>query len=106
MWTVAVGSVLPTGYAVVVVLETVVSLAAVTVLGAAYLRRRSRSYLLVTLALSTLLVRSATGLLSIAGIYPVTAFETLDHGLDIVMVTLLLGAVYYARRIDSSYTNS
>jgi hypothetical protein len=105
MWTMAIEGVLPTGYTIVVVLEAVFSLAAVTVLGGAYLRRRSRSYLLVTLALSTLLVRSATGLLSVADIYPATAFETLDHGLDIVMVSLLLGAVYYARRIDSSYTN-
>lgn len=95
---------LPAGYTVVVLCEALVSLVAVSLLGAAYVRRRSRSYLLVTLALSTLLVRSASGLLSIAGFHPVAAFETLEHGLDVVMVVLLLGAVYYARNVESRGT--
>ncbi|MCH7661966.1 MAG: hypothetical protein IH933_15770 [Euryarchaeota archaeon] len=95
---------LPMGYTIVVILEAVVSIAAVTVSGAAYYRRRSRSYLFVTLALSTLVIRSASGLLSAAGVYPVETLEILDHGLDIVMVSLLFGAVYYARRIDPKHT--
>lgn len=104
MWILAMAGTLPMGYTIVVILEAVVSLAAVTVLGAAYYRRRSRSYLFVTLALSTLVIRSASGLLSAAGVYPIETLEILDHGLDIVMVSLLLGAVYYARRIDPSHT--
>lgn len=104
MWILAMAGTLPMGYTIVVILEAVVSLAAVTVLGAAYYRRRSRSYLFVTLALSTLVIRSASGLLSAAGVYPVETLEILDHGLDIVMVSLLFGAVYYARRIDPKHT--
>jgi hypothetical protein len=104
MWILAMAGTLPMGYTIVVILEAVVSIAAVTVLGAAYYRRRSRSYLFVTLALSTLVIRSASGLLSAAGVYPVETLEILDHGLDIVMVSLLFGAVYYARRIDPKHT--
>lgn len=100
----AIDGALPSGYTIVVLCEALVSIAAVSLMGAAYVRRRSRSYLLVTLALSTLLVRSATGLLSIAGVAPVTAFETLEHGLDVVMVALLLSAVYYARNVEPRKT--
>ncbi|WP_101297812.1 DUF7471 family protein [Halegenticoccus soli] len=66
----------------------------------AYLRRRSRSYLLVALALATLLARSAVAVLTIGGIMPFEAHHFVEHGLDFVMAGLVLAAVYYARGVE------
>ena len=67
---------------------------------AALARRRSWSYVLVTLALTTLLVRTLFGLLSTGGILGEPSHHVLEHGLDILTVVLLLGAVYCARTVD------
>lgn len=67
---------------------------------AALARRRSWSYLLVTLALSTLLVRALVGILGMDGLLGTTAHHLVEHGLDLLTVALLLGAVYAARTVD------
>ncbi|MFD1512074.1 DUF7471 family protein [Halomarina rubra] len=64
---------------------------------AAFVQRRSRSYLLVFLALATLLVRSATGLLMVNGLVDDAVHHTLEHGLDVALVGFLLVAVYTVR---------
>ncbi|WP_331234752.1 DUF7471 family protein [Natronorarus salvus] len=92
----------PIEYLVVVFLETALSLIIVTGVGLLYLRRRSLPYLFVLIAFSTLLVRSALGLASLfdpvaldAGGF--TLYNTVEHGLDVVLIGALLVAVYIAR---------
>jgi hypothetical protein len=77
-----------------------VSALLITVALAALARRRSLSYFLVTLALGTLLVRTASGVLSMRDVVPHPSHHLVEHALDIVTVALLLGAVYSARRLE------
>jgi len=65
---------------------------------AAFVRRRSRRYLLVALALSTLLARSAVGLGAYAGVVGSGLHHTLEHGLDVAMAALVIAAVYMVGR--------
>ncbi|WP_089825845.1 DUF7471 family protein [Halogranum amylolyticum] len=77
--------------------------AVVAALGiAAFAQRRSGSYLLVALALSAVLARSAVAVLTIGGVMPFGPHHTAEHALDFVLVTLVLAAVYYARRVESA----
>lgn len=71
---------------------------------AVFLRRRSRSYLLVTLALTALLVRTGVGAASLTGWVADDIHHVLEHGLDVAMASLVVAAVYYARSVavDSS----
>lgn len=84
-------------------LVAVVGLAAVAsavVLGlalAALLRRQSRSYLLVALALATLVARTAVAGLTMGGVVADPTHHLLEHVLDVVMAGLVIAAVYAAR---------
>lgn len=66
---------------------------------AAYLRRQSRSYFLIAAALVALLARSVVAGLNVAGVVSLETHHLLEHGLDIVMVALVVAAVYYARTV-------
>lgn len=92
----------PTGGALIAVLALGgVGSVAVAGLGvAAWLRRGSRSYLLVALALSTLLARSGVAALTLSGAVTWDAHHLLEHLLDVAMAGLVIGAVYYARRVE------
>lgn len=68
---------------------------------AAYVRRRSRPYLLVALALATLLARVVAGALSFTGHLSATAHHVTEHALDAAMAALVIGAVYWARPLRS-----
>lgn len=63
----------------------------------AFSRRQSRSYLLVVLALATLVCKAGAGGFTLVGILPFGLHHLLEHGLDLVMATLLIAAVYYGR---------
>lgn len=63
----------------------------------AFVQRRSGPHLLVALAVATLVVRTSLAGLSIFGILPAADHHLLEHALDIAMVALVIGAVYYAR---------
>ncbi len=69
---------------------------------AALVRRRSRSYLLVTLALGTLLARTGVAALSLTGALAEGSHHLLEHGLDAAMAALVVAAVYDARRVRQS----
>lgn len=71
----------------------------------AFSRRKSRSYLLVFLALCTLVCKALAGGLTIAGILPTDLHHTVEHGLDLVMAILLIAAVYYARTTPQQIRN-
>ncbi|MFW5939059.1 MAG: DUF7471 family protein [Halolamina sp.] len=65
---------------------------------AAFVQRRSRRYLLVALALSTLLARSGVGLAAYLGAVGPTLHHQLEHGLDVAMAALVIAAVYLVGR--------
>lgn len=67
---------------------------------AALVRRRSGSYLLVTLAVATLLARTLVAALSLNGSLRPGTHHLAEHGLDVAMVALVIAAVYAARGID------
>lgn len=60
----------------------------------AYSRRRTPRYLLVTLALGALVVRTVVGLGTVLGIVPMTAHHLVGHGLDFLIAVLILAAAY------------
>ena len=68
---------------------------------AAFVRRRSRRYLLVALALSTLLARSAVGLGAYTGTVGPGLHHTLEHGLDVAMAALVIAAVFLVGRPET-----
>lgn len=65
---------------------------------AALVRRRSWPYLLVTLALATLLARTVLGALTMWAGLETTTHHLLEHGLDVLMSALVVAAVLVARR--------
>lgn len=67
---------------------------------AAFARRRSRSYLLVALALVTLFARTIVAGVAITGVLGGSVHHLLEHGLDVILALLVIGAVYYARGIE------
>lgn len=68
---------------------------------AAFARRRSRSYLLVALALATVLARTGIAVWALLRPMSATTHHYLEHGLDVVMTALVIGAVYYARTVEN-----
>jgi hypothetical protein len=75
----------------------VVSTVLVAVGTVAWQRRRSLPYLLVTLALGTLAVKGVVGFSVLADLLPMATHHTIEHGLDLLMAVLLVGAVVFAR---------
>ncbi|WP_336360407.1 DUF7471 family protein [Haladaptatus sp. ZSTT2] len=67
---------------------------------AAFLRRQSRPYLLVALALAALVARSVVAALAMTGTVDTNVHHLLEHGFDVALVALVIGAVYYARTIS------
>jgi hypothetical protein len=63
----------------------------------AFLRRRTRSYLLVALALGALFARTAVAVCAAVGLLDPVTHHLGEHLLDAVMAGLVIAAVYYAR---------
>jgi len=66
----------------------------------AYVRRQSRPYLLIVAALAALLGRSAVAGLTITGLFTPLEHHFLEHGLDVVLVALVIAAVYHSRTVS------
>jgi hypothetical protein len=87
-------------------LAIILTLAGLTSIGilllavVALTRRKSWSYLLVTLAIGTLGIRVLLGGLMFFGLIDLTIHHLLEHIVDILMALLLLAAVYTARTAD------
>jgi hypothetical protein len=64
---------------------------------AAVLRRGTRPYLLIAAAIGAVFARAAVGGLTVTGVFSATEHHLLEHGLDAVLVALVIAAVYYAR---------
>jgi hypothetical protein len=71
---------------------------------AVFLRRRSRSYLLVAFALVSLFARTAIAVLAMLGVLRHTPHHLAEHGLDAVMAALVVSAVYSARTARRTQT--
>ena len=85
----------------------VAGLGAAGILGvaiAALLRRRSTPYLLVALAIATILARTLVAGAALQGAFAPTDHHLLEHGLDVVMVALVVAAVWTARSPPTSDT--
>ncbi|GAB6879036.1 hypothetical protein JCM17823_13100 [Halorubrum gandharaense] len=60
----------------------------------AYQRRRSRQFLLVSVAVGALFARSLVGAATVLGVVPMPAHHFLEHTLDFLIAALVLYAVY------------
>lgn len=90
-----------TADALLALLLALAGLAGAGVIGlalAALVRRQSWPYLLVTLALGTLLARTAVAVATMWGRMGGTTHHLLEHTLDVVMAGLVIAAVLTARR--------
>lgn len=63
-------------------------------------KRQSRSYLLIVLALTSLLSRSATGVLAYFFIFPTVSHHLLEHGLDVAIAVFIIAAVYFVEAMS------
>lgn len=90
-----------TGETLLMLLVALGGLASAGVIGlalAALVRRRSWPYLLVTLALGTLLARTGAAVASLWLLLPEGIHHLLEHALDVLMAALVIAAVVTARR--------
>ncbi|QZX99633.1 DUF7471 family protein [Halobaculum rubrum] len=92
-------------YAVVVALGGVAGAGLLGLGLAAFLRRRSRSYLLVALALGALAARAGIAAGAAFGLVGVEAHHFVEHLLDVVMAGLVVAAVYYARTVRTEVSS-
>lgn len=60
----------------------------------AYRRRRTFRYLLITVVLGVLVVRTIVGIGTILGFVPMTVHHLVEHGFDFLMAALILYAIY------------
>ncbi|PSQ04039.1 hypothetical protein BRC97_12040 [Halobacteriales archaeon QS_6_71_20] len=72
---------------------------------AAFLRRPSRSYLLVALALGALVGRAALAGGAAVGVVGAGTHHFGEHLLDVVMAGLVVAAVYFARAVRTEATS-
>ncbi|WP_458186141.1 DUF7471 family protein [Haladaptatus sp. NG-WS-4] len=79
-------------------LGSVLVLALATV---AFRQRRTLPYLLVTLAFAALAGQALVGGLTTANYLAGSTHHLAEHALDVVVVALLVGAVYYARTVET-----
>lgn len=95
-------SLLVTPFQLLLLLAGIGSLFLVGISLAAFLRRRTRSYLLIFLALTTVFARPVIAGLSVYGSLPDGIHHSLEHGLDVVMALLVIAAVYHARNVEKN----
>ena len=77
--------------------------ASVTLAGlgvAVFHRRRTRSHLLIALALLAFASRAAIAALTFGGVISDVDHHVFEHVVDLVMAGLVLAAIYYAREIE------
>lgn len=72
----------------------------------AYFYRQSRSYLLVILALATLVFKAVLGGLVIVQLVSMEVHHLFEHLLDLLMAVFLLASIYYARTIAPEVTTT
>ncbi|WP_325051208.1 DUF7471 family protein [Halorientalis pallida] len=79
---------------VILVLATL-GTAALFVIGlAGYRRRRTRTYLLLTVVLGLLVVRSVVGIGTVLGLVPMPVHHLIEHSADLTVAALVLYALF------------
>jgi hypothetical protein len=68
----------------------------------AYSYRQSRSYLLIVLALATLVAKAVLGSLVLVQVVSMEVHHLFEHLLDVVMAVFLIAAIYYARTTSTA----
>lgn len=99
---VAAGDSLLIGILLVAAALVTVPIAGIAIL--AYLRRRATSYLFVALALLALVARIVVAAGTVFGLVPERVHHVAEHGLDITIAALVVGAVVAARGIENQPT--
>lgn len=84
-------------YAGIIVVSAIVSFPLALFGLLAYRRRRTMSYLFVASAFVAFLLKSVVGILGLLGLLSMESHHLIEHGLDILVGVLLIGAVYLAR---------
>lgn len=72
---------------------------------AGFFRRRTRSYLLIMLALAALTARTAIGGLAMLQVLAGDPHHLFEHGLDVLIALLLIAAIYRARTTPQEVKN-
>ncbi|KAB1186997.1 MULTISPECIES: hypothetical protein [Haloferax] len=85
---------------VVVVLAGIASVMLAGLGVAVFYRRQTRSHLLIALALLVFASRACIAGLSLGGVLSSFDHHIVEHGLDFAMASLVLAAIYYARKIE------
>ena len=67
---------------------------------AAFRQRQSRSYLLLAGAFAALFGRSVVAAGTMMGVMSSATHHLLEHGIDVVVVGLIVAAVYYTRSVS------
>ena len=91
------------------VLVTIAAMGTALLLGlafAAFLQRRSRPYLLIVAAFAALFTRSVIAGVSILGMLSPSTHHLLEHGVDVILVALVVAAVYYARTVSQEVSEA
>ncbi|WP_049971460.1 DUF7471 family protein [Haladaptatus cibarius] len=71
----------------------------------AFRQRRTLPYLLVTLAFGALAGQTLMGGLTTVNFVADNTHHLVEHILDVVIIALLVGAVYYARSVETKQSN-
>lgn len=61
---------------------------------AVYLRRRTTPFLLISIAIGLLVLRSIIGFGTVRGVVPMNAHHMIEHGFDFLIAALILVAIY------------
>jgi hypothetical protein len=83
-----------TALLVLIGLATLVTLALFLVAAAATVRRRHTTYLLVTVAIGLLVVRSVIGFGTAVGLVSMPVHHLVGHGVDLSIALLVLAAIF------------
>ncbi|KOX91313.1 DUF7471 family protein [Haloarcula rubripromontorii] len=75
-------------------LATLGTLALFVVAAVSTRRRRSRPYVLLTVAIGLLVVRSVVGIGTVLGVVPMVVHHLTEHGFDFLIALLVLSAIY------------
>lgn len=102
-------SVPDTGSATLLIFVTIAAMGTALLLGVAFVafvQRQSRPYLLLVAAFGALLGRSVVAGFSMFGLLPTTTHHLLEHGMDVLLVALVVAAVYHARTVSHEVSAS
>mgnify|MGYP000011035757 CR=1 FL=1 len=87
-----------TALLVLIGFATLGTLALAIVAAAGTVRRRTGPYLLVTVAIGLLVVRSVVGLGTVLGAVPMAVHHLVGHGVDLSIALLILAAIFAVDR--------